>query len=116
LQCKVRTGEYAAAGPLAQPLILMGAVDELHVRADVDERDAARVKPDAVVLASIRGGSSRQYQLRFVRFEPFVIPKRNLTGDGGERVDTRVLQVIYALDRTAAVRPGQQMDILIEAK
>jgi multidrug resistance efflux pump len=115
LQCKVRVGEYAAAGPLPQPLILMGAVDELHVRADVDERDAARVKPDAAALASIRGDAGHPYRLRFVRFEPFVIPKRNLTGDGGERVDTRVLQVIYALQPAAAVRPGQQMDIMIEA-
>jgi HlyD family secretion protein len=115
LQCNIRAGEYAAAGPLAQPLILMGAVDELHVRAEVDERDAGRVKPAATVIASVRGDASRQYSLRFVRFEPFVVPKRNLTGDGGERVDTRVLQVIYALERPAAVRPGQQMDILIEA-
>ncbi len=116
LQCKVRAGEYAAAGPLAQPLILMGAVDQLNVRADVDERDAPRVKPEAAVLASIRGDASRQYKLRFVRFEPFVVPKRNLNGDGGERVDTRVLQVVYSLDRSAVVRPGQQMDILIEAR
>lgn len=115
LQCKVRPGEYAAAGPLAQPLILMGAVDELHVRAEVDERDAPRVSPSARVVASVRGGSSRRYKLRFVRFEPFVVPKRNLTGDGGERVDTRVLQILYALERGAGVRPGQQMDIFIEA-
>lgn len=115
LQCKVRPGEYAAAGPLSQPLILMGAVNELHVRAEVDERDAPRVKPEASVVASIRGDASRQYALRFVRFEPFVVPKRNLTGDGAERVDTRVLEVIYSLDRSADVRPGQQMDILIEA-
>jgi multidrug resistance efflux pump len=115
LQCNIRAGEYAAAGPLSQPLMLMGAVDQLHVRAEVDERDAARVRPGANVIASVRGDTSRQFRLRFVRFEPFVVPKHNLNGDGGERVDTRVLQVIYALDRSVAVRPGQQLDILIEA-
>jgi len=115
LQCNIRVGEYAAAGPLSQPLMLMGAVDQLHVRAEVDERDAARVRPGASVIASVRGDTSHQFKLRFVRFEPFVVPKRNLNGDGGERVDTRVLQVIYALDRSVAVRPGQQLDILIEA-
>jgi multidrug resistance efflux pump len=116
LQCKVRPGEYAAAGPLEQPLILLGSTEQLHVRADVDERDAAGVKPDARVLASIRGFSQQKYALRFVRFEPFVVPKRNLTSDAAERVDTRVLQIIYALERGAPVRPGQQMDVLIEAK
>jgi HlyD family secretion protein len=116
LQCKVRPGEYAAAGPLAQPLILLGSVDELHVRADVDERDAPRVKSGATVLASVRGDATRKFPLRYVRVEPFVVPKRNLTNDATERVDTRVMQVIYALEKGAPVLPGQQMDVLIEAK
>jgi multidrug resistance efflux pump len=116
LQCKVRPGEYAAAGPLPQPLMLLGAVDELHVRADVDERDAPRVRSGAKVIASVRGDSRRQFPLRFVRVEPFVVPKKNLTNDATERVDTRVMQVIYALDKNAPVLPGQQMDVLIEAK
>jgi multidrug resistance efflux pump len=115
LQCKVRPGEYAQAGPLAQPLILLGATNRLNVRADVDERDAARVKPAATVLASVRGDAERQFRLAFVRFEPFVVPKKNLTGDSAERVDTRVLQVIYSLPVGAQVRPGQQLDVLIEA-
>src|SRR6266853_5883139 len=44
LQCKVRLGEYAQTGPLAQPLILMGATSQLNMRADVDDQDAWRVK------------------------------------------------------------------------
>jgi HlyD family secretion protein len=112
----VRAGEYGAAGPLAQPLILLGSVDQLNVRAEVDERDAARVKPGAKAVASVRGSTQRQFSLHLVRFEPFVVPKKNLTNDGTERVDTRVLQVIYALDKGAPVMPGQQMDVLIEVR
>jgi HlyD family secretion protein len=115
LQCKVRLGEYAQAGQLAQPLILMGATSQLNVRADVDEQDAWRVKRGAQALASVRGDSSHRYGLRFVRFEPYVIPKKNLTGDSTERVDTRVLQVIFALDKSAPVYAGQQMDVYIDA-
>jgi len=44
-----------------------------------------------------------------------VIPKKNLTGDSTERVDTRVLQVIFALDRNVPVYAGQQMDVFIDA-
>jgi len=115
LQLKVRVGEYAPAGQLAQPLILMGATEQLNVRADVDEHDAWRVKSGAGGVASIRGDSSHRYPLRFVRFEPYVIPKKNLTGDSTERVDTRVLQVIFALDRNVPVYAGQQMDVFIDA-
>jgi multidrug resistance efflux pump len=116
LQCKVRAGEYAAAGPLAQALMLLGSTDHLNVRADIDERDAARVKPGARVVASVRGDAQTRYELRFVRFEPFVVPKKNLTSDAAERVDTRVLQAIYSLDRGVPVRAGQQMDVLIESR
>jgi HlyD family secretion protein len=115
LQCKVRVGEYAQAGQLAQPLILMGATNQLNVRADVDEQDAWRVKKGAAAVASVRGDSSHRYSLHFVRFEPYVIPKKNLTGDSTERVDTRVLQVIFALDKGAPVYAGQQMDVFIDA-
>ncbi len=46
-----------------------------------------------------------------------MIPKVNLTGSNTERVDTRVLQVIYALpdERPMDVYVGQQMDVYLEA-
>jgi hypothetical protein len=44
-----------------------------------------------------------------------VVPKRSLTGDSTERVDTRVLQVIYAIsDDKLPLFVGQQMDVFIE--
>ncbi len=52
----------------------------------------------------------------FVRFEPYVVPKQSLTGDTTERVDTRVLQVIYNCDRgDMPIFVGQQMDVFIDA-
>jgi hypothetical protein len=45
-----------------------------------------------------------------------VVPKKSLTGDNVERVDTRVLQVIYSLDtKGRPVYVGQQMDVFLEA-
>ncbi len=116
LQCKVRAGEYAQAGTLPQPLILMGAVEALNIRADIDEKDAWRFRSGALASGSVRGNSKLQFPLEFVRVEPYVIPKRNLTGDSTERVDTRVLQVLYRLPKNANVFPGQQMDLSIESR
>ena len=73
LQNKVRLGQYAQCGPLDQPLMIFGGGHELHVRADVDEEDAWRVKPGAPAVAHLRGNSKEQYALEFVRFEPYVI-------------------------------------------
>jgi HlyD family secretion protein len=114
LQVNIRAGEYASAGA-AQPLMLIGSDTPSHVRADVDEKDAWRVRPDAHAVASIRGNSQKQFALRFVRIEPYVVPKRNLTGDAAERIDTRVLQIIYALPDGIPVYVGQQMDVFIES-
>jgi hypothetical protein len=55
--------------------------------------------------------------LTFVRVEPYLVPKKSLTGEGTERVDTRVLHVIYVLPRgTRGLYVGQQLDVYIEAE
>lgn len=114
LQCNVRPGEYAASGPLPKPLMLLGDVGSLHVRVDVDEADAPKVKPAAEATAMLRGKADAKFGLEFVRFEPYVVPKRSLTGDSTERVDTRVLQVIYRIKGDApTLFVGQQMDVFI---
>jgi len=115
LQNKVRLGQYAQCGPLSEPLMILGSVNPLHVRVDVDEHDAWRLRGGAPAVASPRGNGSIRIPLEFVRFEPYVIPKKSLTGDGTERVDTRVLQVIYSIrDGGPSVYVGQQMDVYIE--
>ncbi len=115
LQNKVRLGQYAQCGPLSEPLMILGSVTPLHVRVDVDEHDAWRVREGAPAVASPRGNGSLRIPLEFVRFEPYVIPKKSLTGDSTERVDTRVLQVIYRVkDQNAPLNVGQQMDVYIE--
>ncbi len=117
LKVNAHAGEFASAGALAEPLVIVGNIKPLYVRVDIDEHEAARVNPRAPATAALRGDASIRSPLRFVRVEPLVIPKRSLTGDAAERVDTRVLQVLYEV-----VRPdprffvGQQMDVFIEGR
>ena len=116
LQVKVHLGEFAPTGALPTPLILLGSVDKLHVRVDVEEHEAWRVRPEAKASAAVRGNADLKTPLSFVRFEPFVVPKKSLTGDSTERVDTRVLQVIYRIeDNDVPLFVGQQMDVFIDA-
>jgi HlyD family secretion protein len=114
LKVNIRAGEFAAAAAAPEPLLILGNVTPLFVRVDVDEHEAARVRSDAPAVAALRGDASVRSPLRFVRFEPQVIPKRALTGDSAERVDTRVLQILYELQRTdPRFFVGQQMDVFI---
>ena len=114
LQVNVRPGQFVAS-PSMEPLMLLGSTDKLHVRVDIDEYDIPRFQPGSPAKAKLKGYSQESYDLEFVRVEPYVVPKRSLTGENTERVDTRVLQVIYKVDPTG--RPlyvGQQVDVFIE--
>jgi HlyD family secretion protein len=115
LQMNIRPGEYAQSGALAPPLLLLGDTDRLHVRVDIDENDAWRFRPEGAAVASVRGNPQLKTDLTFEYVEPYVIPKRSLTGDSTERVDTRVMQVVYSFSRAAlSVYPGQLMDVFID--
>jgi multidrug resistance efflux pump len=115
LQVNVRPGEFVGARP-GQALVLLGQVCQLHVRVEIDEHDIPRFQKGAAASATVRGSPGQEFPLTFVRVEPFVVPKRNLTGDGAERVDTRVLQVIYALPfEVESLYVGQPVDVFIEA-
>ena len=116
LQVNVRPGEYVAT-PHKEPLIVLGSLQKVHVRVEIDEEDIPRFKQQAKVRASVRGDPQQEFDLFFVRVEPYVVPKRSLTGgNDAERVDTRVLRVIYAIDSQAGppLYVGQQLDVFID--
>ena len=115
LQVNVRPGEFVGA-PAGGALIVLGNVQQLHVRVDIDEYDIPRFVTDSPARATLKGQPDEWFTLRFVRVEPYVVPKRSLTGDNTERVDTRVLQVIYAIDTQGKrLFVGQQLDVFIDA-
>lgn len=115
LQVNVRPGEFVGA-TAGQALIVLGHVGHLHVRVDIDENDIPRFRPNLPGAAKPRGSVGVEFPLTFVRVEPYVIPKKSLTGANTERVDTRVLQVIYAVETNGKpLYVGQQMDVFLDA-
>src|SRR5262245_43137983 len=97
--------------------MVLGDLDHLQVRADVDEQNASRLTAGQPASACLKGDSTQPIPLRFVRIEPYVVPKVSLTGASTERVDTRVLQVIYSFDRPTErpVYVGQQVDLYVKS-
>lgn len=109
----IRKGEYA--GATGGGLLVIGDLSKMNVRVDIDESDIWRFQVDSPAVAMVRGNTHFQASLAFDRREPLVIPKRSLTGESNERVDTRVLQVIYSFDRGAIpVHVGEQVDVFID--
>jgi RND family efflux transporter MFP subunit len=117
LQINIRPGEFAQAGALNTPLLVLGNMDQLHVRVDIDENDAWRFDKTSKAVAYLRGNRNFKADLILAYVEPYVVPKKSLTGDSTERVDTRVLQALYSFERSQLpVYVGQQMDVFIEAQ
>jgi RND family efflux transporter MFP subunit len=122
LTVNIRPGEFVSTmGGNTQPFIRMGQTRPLYIRVDIDEAEATRVDLGKPAIVSPRGAAEQQVEASFVRAEPLVVPKTSLTNSASERVDVRVLQVLYELpappeDEAPLFRVGQQIDAFIPAK
>ena len=115
LQVNVRPGEYVGTTP-GLALVVLGDIGSLRIRVDIDEAEIPRVQPGASATAFPRGGSRQEVPLQFIRIEPMVTAKRSLTGDNTERVDTRVLKMVYEVAAAdTALYVGQQLDVFLSA-
>jgi len=109
-------GAYGAYTQEFDPLIVMGAPqDKLAVRCYVDEILVSRLPNPWHIRAqmSIRG-TDIKVPLEFVRVQPYVSPKIELSNQRQERVDLRVLPVIFRFPKQdTPVYPGQLVDVYI---
>ncbi|MFA6045269.1 MAG: HlyD family efflux transporter periplasmic adaptor subunit [Phycisphaerales bacterium] len=116
LRREVEPGEFASTDANRASIIL-GDLDHLAVRAQVDEEDIALVSADARATCRTRGSVVVETPLKFLRIEPYARPKVDITGANLERVDTRVIDVVFELQGPLQVPlyPGQAVDVFIEA-
>jgi len=115
IQNNLRIGEFFQANS-TNPAMILGNHDLLQVRADIDEQNAAEFIAGSKATAFPRNNTSLAIPLKFSYIEPYVIPKKSLTGSSQERVDTRVLQVIYTIDQPLSfpLYIGQLVDVFID--
>ena len=113
LQVEIRDGEMASN---SKPIILFGDLDRLQVRVDIDEELAGYFVKSQPAVAFPQNNTSISIPLQFVKVEPYVVPKKSLTGSSNERIDTRVLQVIYSFTppKNYPIYVGQLVDVYIK--
>lgn len=117
LQNNIRVGEYFTASS-DQPALVLGSDKKLQIRVDIDEQNASRFQSEFPAIAYLKNNTHHHFPVTFDHIEPYMIPKKSLTGAPEERVDTRVLQVIYSFKKPTKfhVFVGQQVDVFIEEK
>jgi HlyD family secretion protein len=102
------------------PIVVMGTAEGvLAVRCYIDEILIPRLPPPEKLQAQmfIRGTNTK-VALEFVRVQPYVSPKIELSNERQEKVDLRVLPIIFRFARPSGppVYPGELVDVYIGEK
>ena len=113
-------GTYDTYTQGSDPVIVMGASEEyVSVRCYIDEILIHRLAlgPQMRAQMFIRG-TNISVPLEYVRVQPYVSPKIELSNQRLERVDVRVLPVIFRFARpqNVGVYPGQLVDVYVAEK
>lgn len=117
LQVKIHEGEFPPVDSQRMPMMILGDTDELYLRVSINQLDIPYFNEKAEATAYLQGDARVQFPLEFVRIEPYLVGKQNLTNEITEKVDTRVLPIIYRIKNgNHRLIVGQQMDVFIQAE
>lgn len=110
-------GAYDTYTQGMNPVLVLGTPQSnLHVRCYIDEILVPRLPPPSKMKAQMTvRGTNIKIPLNFVRVQPFVSPKIELSDQRQERVDVRVLPVIFsfAKPKDANLYPGELVDVYV---
>ncbi|WP_039386121.1 HlyD family secretion protein [Neochlamydia sp. TUME1] len=113
LKVNIHAGELAQASK-AEPLMILGDIEECFVEVSVNEDEISYLRPYQEAIGFFRGENHKPIPLSFVKIKPLMVPKKNLTGSIMERIDTRVVQLIYRFKTPQkCFFVGQVMDVFI---
>jgi HlyD family secretion protein len=109
-------GDYDTYTELFDPLVIMSSPqDYMQVRCYVDEILVSRLPSHWHIQAQMQiTGTDIKVPLEFVRVQPYISPKIELSNEKQEQVDLRVLPVIFRFEKKDfPVYPGQMVDVFI---
>lgn len=106
LEVHYRVGEFVSPGGGSEPLVVLGDTSTLRVRADVDERDIARVTSGAAALVTADAFGERRFTAHVVEVGRRMGRKNVRSDEPTERVDVKILEVVLELDDGAGLIPG----------
>ncbi|MBX7195904.1 MAG: efflux RND transporter periplasmic adaptor subunit, partial [Sandaracinaceae bacterium] len=105
LEIRNRVGEYVQPS-LSDSVVVLGDTSALRARVDVDERDIARVSLGAEALVRVDAFPGRDFRGRVVEVGRRMGRKVLRTDEPTERIDTKILEVVVALEDFDGLLPG----------
>lgn len=110
-------GSYDTYTQTFTPILVMGSSHPfVEVRCYIDEILVHRLPQASLIKATMSiPGTDIKIPLEYVRIQPYVSPKIELSNQRTERVDVRVLPVIFKCERPKNIPlyPGQLVDVYI---
>lgn len=111
LQIKIHEGETSDPSKTA---IILGNIDEFNLRVGIDQFNEPRFHSDCPAVAFKQGDITTEFPLEFIHIEPFMVPKKYLTNELHEKVDTQIFEILYRIKKTNShLFIGEQMDVYI---
>ncbi len=111
LQLKIREGEIADQ---TKTIAILGNMDELNLRVSIDQLSEPRFHQNCPAVAFKQGDITTEFPLKFIHIEPLMVPKKYLTNELHEKVDTQIFEVLYRIEQHSAhLFVGEQMDVYI---
>ena len=109
LQVNAKVGETAMPSS-AQPLLLIGDVSALRVRAELDDRDVGNVKIGQPVVVRATAFPGREISGKVAFVAPIVGPASGVARGPRNPTDVDVVEVLIDLANPGPLTPGMQVD------
>ncbi len=109
LQVNAKAGELAAPS-VTQPLVLLGDISALRVRAELDERDFGEIKINQAVLVRPAAFRGREFVGKVSSIAPLVEPSRSSRGQRNP-TDVDVVEVLVDLAEPGPLAVGMKVDV-----
>jgi HlyD family secretion protein len=113
LQVNAKPGELAS--PSTQPLVLLGNVSALRVRAELDERDIEKIKLGQAVLVRPAAFRDREIAGTVSFIAPLVEAGRNNSLGQRNMTDVDVVEVLVDLGEPGPLAVGMKVDVYFRA-
>ena len=109
LEINAKQGEVVAPSP-EQPLVVMGDMSVVRVKAEVDEGDVAKIKFNQKAFVRSIAHPGKDFDGKVTRIAPS-LGRAKINPRGPRRAnDVEVMEVTIDLDGTSPLLPGMRVD------
>jgi HlyD family secretion protein len=114
LQVNAKAGELAAPS-IEAPLLVVGDLSSLRVRAEIEERDLPKVRIGQAAIVRSDAFPDREFNGKAVSIAQALGPAKLATRGPRKPTDVDVLEILIDLEGHPPLLPGMRVDVFFKA-